>query len=670
MTTSLVSMVRNETDIVETWARHVLKMFDHICIVDHCSSDGTYEYFHSLANHCKALRVLRYREKSYDQDTVFQHLRKIALDETDADWIFFLDADEFLPYQSAEEFNSAIDAVQSYDVLTFRWRNCLPASPGVDNLSFSGYRQIRPSLLGKVAIRRNIASNFSYRIPKGAHRLEHETMGTINGFDFGEIYHLPIRSIEQIWEKMLNGCISYLNVVSYDRRQGRHWFDILNHMLASGVTWSTAPELIYDYGERTKNLADRCTDGRLINREFEPCEFHFPGLDSPKMSLNKVLTTKARSTDGEVKEGNLHHVLRSKSLKKLLEEIMRLDKEGLVKFDSLATVVDDDEIRHFADFGSKKYATLSGDSSQTLTFDDLIDAMQAASWDIRHPVQSAWGEHVPFLFSLIALMKPRRFVELGVDRGASFLAACQAVQHLQLDCECVAVDSWVGDAHAGVHNSTVFHQFRDALAENYGTFAGYICANFDDAVGNFASGSIDLLHIDGFHTANAVRRDFENWVDKVSNRGIVLFHDTNEFKMDFGVWRFWRKIRNHYPYLEFGHEHGLGVLVVGEEGPLCKTIEQVPTSLLSSSVSDMLQVIFGSIGRLSWQFARQSVSEPRKELERTKKELESTRKALAPKDQRIQHLEELVRAYKESTSWRVTKPLRALRRILPRKLNQ
>jgi GT2 family glycosyltransferase len=198
----------------------------------------------------------------------------------------------------------------------------------------------------------------------------------------------------------------------------------------------------------------------------------------------------------------------------------------------------------------------------------LANALDPLFWSPeRLNRASGWWGHVPFAYWIIAGCHPSVFVELGTHHGVSYSAFCEAVSRLRLETRCYAIDSWEGDAHAGFYGDSVYSEFKEFNDNRYGSFSRLVRSTFDDARALFNDGTVDLLHIDGFHTYEAVRHDFETWRDKLSDRAIVLLHDTNVRENDFGVWRLFEALSKEFPTFEFLHCNGLGVIAVGADAP-------------------------------------------------------------------------------------------------------
>lgn len=177
-----------------------------------------------------------------------------------------------------------------------------------------------------------------------------------------------------------------------------------------------------------------------------------------------------------------------------------------------------------------------------------------------------WVGHIPFIFWLVKVAKPERFVELGTHRGNSYCAMCQAVAALQIAATGTAVDTWQGDVHMA-REEGLFEEIQAYHNPRYSSFSTLLRATFDEARPYFADHSIDLLHIDGTHTYDAVRHDFQHWKSAMSDRGLVLFHDIEVRRSDFGVWRLWEELSAEFPSIAFRHSHGLGVIAVGAKQP-------------------------------------------------------------------------------------------------------
>ena len=320
-----------------------------------------------------------------------------------------------------------------------------------------------------------------------------------------------------------------------------------------------------------------------------------------------------------------------------------------------------------------------------------------------------WCGHIPFVSWLVEEMKPGTIVELGTHSGNSYFSICQAVLQNNTGSKCYAVDTWQGDEHAGLYSESVYTDVRHWNQQFYSSFSNLLRMTFDQASEYFAEKTINLLHIDGLHTYEAVKNDFETWLPKLADDAIVLFHDTNVREREFGVWKLWEELQVQYPNFEFHHSHGLGVLFVGNNS------HKIYERLISMGDASLIREAFSRLGELvtlreeahnhiqGLESAKNLIenhnTQIQSELDNTNKKLEKTHRELekAKSDaefyiKKIQHnkntndelerrlyelenaehhknlkvmeLEAEIKRLLNTNSWKITKPLRFMFRVL------
>jgi hypothetical protein len=273
--------------------------------------------------------------------------------------------------------------------------------------------------------------------------------------------------------------------------------------------------------------------------------------------------------------------------------------------------------------------------------ESLIRTVAFTPRSLQQPV--AWVGHIPFANWLTNLAKPEVFVELGTHTGNSYFAFCQSILEADLSTKAYAVDTWAGDEHAGFYGKEVF-DYVEMTNKGYEHFSTLIRKTFEEAADMFPEKSIDLLHIDGLHTYEAVSNDFNTWLPKMSDRGLVILHDTNVFRDDFGVHKLFKELSTKYDSMNFLHSHGLGVLRTGTHSP----------------------DFFPRDNRKLFEFMDFFELLGEKHLSTLNMELETIAQATrisSLESQAISTNETLKLTY-ESLSWRVTKPLRTLGKFL------
>lgn len=326
--------------------------------------------------------------------------------------------------------------------------------------------------------------------------------------------------------------------------------------------------------------------------------------------------------------------------------------------------------------------------SPTSSVEALALPRSEAGLELEYPVRvdslSRLG-HIPFMFWIVDALRPRTIVELGVGKGNSYLAFLQAASHLNLDVRCSGVDHWMGrDGEKCYRELSAYH---DPL---YGVFSTLLRSPFDEAAAYFADGTIDLLHIDGTRSYNAISRDFSIWLPKMSARGIVMFHDTNIRSSEYGARRIWEEANSRYPTFEFLHGNGLGIAYVGSEparGRLKTFFDKAQANAtyvrsyfarLGISVHEHVALLgaeaHGTNAGTRLQALEAELARATKAQNALEQELQGARAKLARRDSLRQQTVIVMRLQREvsvlngkkleweqirqSTSWRITAPLR------------
>ncbi|HWR28575.1 MAG TPA: hypothetical protein VN631_01970, partial [Negativicutes bacterium] len=186
---------------------------------------------------------LEYDEYRLPQTRISNQLIQLAFETFGADLAFVADADEFVttvdgcsPRDILEQFDAAIE----YRAL---WRTYVCDAKLTQNNKFlpdyfSSYRNPLLERFGKVFISRTLFEEYQCRLTDGNHSLAYanpQKTPSVKYRDDVSIAHYPIRSVNQLAIKIVNGWFSYLASPNHAEGRGFHWEKIYRHIKTLGV---------------------------------------------------------------------------------------------------------------------------------------------------------------------------------------------------------------------------------------------------------------------------------------------------------------------------------------------------------------------------------------------------------------------------------------------------
>ncbi|MFB6177607.1 MAG: class I SAM-dependent methyltransferase [Halobaculum sp.] len=135
-------------------------------------------------------------------------------------------------------------------------------------------------------------------------------------------------------------------------------------------------------------------------------------------------------------------------------------------------------------------------------------------------------EELRGLARLVAAHDPETVLEIGTNDGGTFYTWCRAVESAE---QIVSLDLPGGEFGGGYDERTcdLFRTFTDDADLSFLRRDSHDPATLA-ATRDELNNPVDFLFIDGDHTYEGVKQDFEMYSDLVADGGIVAFHDIVE----------------------------------------------------------------------------------------------------------------------------------------------
>jgi predicted O-methyltransferase YrrM len=151
-------------------------------------------------------------------------------------------------------------------------------------------------------------------------------------------------------------------------------------------------------------------------------------------------------------------------------------------------------------------------------FEDL--AFLFTTGELNHGVASLSFDEAAHLFRVARSLGPATIVEIGRFKGGSTLVFATAKHP---DATLWSFDL-AGERARGIDGEEVDQEIASTLAR-YGRDAGVHLVRADSRSADHPDGGCDLVFVDGDHSYEGVRADYEHWRAAVRLGGHLLFHD-------------------------------------------------------------------------------------------------------------------------------------------------
>jgi hypothetical protein len=214
-----ISMIRNDADIVEPFVRHALRVLDHLFIIVHCPEDGTGEILKALHGEGLPMTLVFDGEPAFLQGERMTWLARQAFAAIEPEFVFTLDADEFIVPADRAAIEAALALLPAGIVAArIRLRTFVPTSTDaaaeLHPLRRIRHRVRKEPRVCKVVLAPAFAADQALVIDHGNHALIRIGPAIdqlpLRPLPQLALAHYPVRSAAQLTNKTVIGYLAHL----------------------------------------------------------------------------------------------------------------------------------------------------------------------------------------------------------------------------------------------------------------------------------------------------------------------------------------------------------------------------------------------------------------------------------------------------------------------------
>lgn len=229
-----ISMVKNEADVIEACIRHNLHYVDLFVAIDNGSTDGTRQILEALRAEGLPLLIIDDPVFGYYQSEKTTEVYRRVVPVFQPDLVYLLDADEFIRAPNRQALESVLRKVPIGGQALLPWMTHIPDPQSTtqqmleDPLGGAPWRRKREEpLYHKAVIRRDPKDDATLVVEQGNHAIrmgDGRTVPTV-GIQGAHVTHLPVRTVDQVNVKAINGWQAYMvrNRTCHFPGQGTQW---------------------------------------------------------------------------------------------------------------------------------------------------------------------------------------------------------------------------------------------------------------------------------------------------------------------------------------------------------------------------------------------------------------------------------------------------------------